>query len=60
MKNPTTASISAISQGVGLNNFSFLKQHLICPPDDVSLKEKLNRREQDGNKHKNDQFFNIF
>lgn len=51
-RKPTTASVSTLSQGVGFNNASFLKQHLICRPDDASLKETLNRRGQDGNTHK--------
>lgn len=33
-KKPPQQPISTVSQGVGLNNFSFLKQHLICPPDE--------------------------
>lgn len=56
----TTASVSTVSQGVGLNSFSSLKLHLICPPEDVSLKQKLNRWEQGGNKHRNYLFLNIF
>lgn len=61
-KTPQTQPLTtaSVSQGVGLNSFSSLKLHLICPPEDVSLQQKLNRWEQGGNKHRNYLFLNIF